>query len=95
MEVVYTEVFEMWLRALRDQRARASIASRLRRVQEGNFGDHRSVGGCVSEPRVNVGQGYRVYYTVRRATMVVVLCGGRKSSQQRDVRRAHQIVAEI
>ena len=57
MEVVYTEAFEMWLRALRDQRARASIASRLRRVQEGNLGDHGSVGGCVSEPRVNVGQG--------------------------------------
>ncbi len=61
VEVVYTEVFEAWLKALSDQRARASIAARLRRVQEGSFGDHGSVGGGVSELRVNVGQGYRVY----------------------------------
>lgn len=95
MEVVYTEVFETWLRGLRNQRARIRILSRLERIEDGNFGDHRSVGGGVSELRVNVGQGYRVYYTVRRNTVVVLLCGGDKSSQRRDVRRAQRLATEI
>ena len=95
MEILYTEVFEDWLKRLRDQRAKASILSRLRRVEEDNFGDHASVGGGVSELRVDVGQGYRVYYTVRRATVVVLLCGGSKSSQQRDIGRAQRMAVEI
>ncbi len=95
VEILYTEVFERWLKRLRDQRVKASIVVRLRRIEEGNLGDHRTVGGGVSELRVNVGQGYRVYYTVRRATVVVLLCGGDKSSQQRDIRRAQQMAAEL
>ena len=95
MELLYTEVFERWLKRLRDQRVKASIVVRLRRIEEGNLGDHRSVGGGVSELRISVGQGYRVYYTVRRATVVVLLCGGAKSSQQRDIRRAQQLAAAL
>ena len=95
MEVFHTEVFEHWLKALRDHRARASILSRLRRMEEGNFGDHRSVGGNVSELRVNAGQGYRVYYTIRRNTVAVLLCGGDKSGQRRDIQRARRMAAEI
>lgn len=95
MEILYTEVFENWLKGLRDQRAKASILSRLRRVEEDNFGDHGSVGGGVSELRVDVGQGYRVYYTVRRTAVVILLYGGSKSSQRRDVRRAQSIAAEV
>lgn len=95
MEVVYTEAFERWLKRLRDLRAKVSILSRLERIEDGNFGDHKSVGGGVSELRVNVGQGYRVYYTVRRATVVVLLCGGTKSSQRRDIERARHVAREI
>lgn len=95
MELLYTEIFERWLRRLRDQRAKASIVVRLRRIEEGNFGDHRGVGGGVGELRIDVGQGYRVYYIVRRATVIVLLCGGDKSSQQRDIRRARQMAIEL
>ncbi len=95
MEVVYTEVFEIWVRRLRDQRARASIISRIERIEDGNLGDRRSVGGGVSELRVNVGAGYRVYYTIRQRSVVILLCGGDKSSQQQDIRRAQRIATEV
>ena len=95
MEILYTEAFETWLNAVRDLRARASILSRIERVEDGNFGDHRSVGAGVSELRINVGQGYRVYYTIRRETVVVLLCGGDKSRQRQDIRRAQQVAKEV
>ena len=95
MEVVYTEIFEAWVRRLRDQRARASIITRMERIEDGNFGDYRSVGGGISELRINVGVGYRVYYTIRGNTVVILLCGGDKSSQQRDIRRARQMANEV
>ena len=62
MEIVYTEVFENWLKRLGDRRTKVSIASRIERIEDGNFGDHKSVGGGVSELRINVGKGYRTYY---------------------------------
>ncbi|MDE0256207.1 MAG: type II toxin-antitoxin system RelE/ParE family toxin [Rhodospirillaceae bacterium] len=95
MEVVYTETFGNWLRRLRDPRAKAVIVSRIERIEDGNFGDRKSVGGGVSELRIDVGKGYRVYYTIRRRTVVVLLCGGDKSNQQRDVRRAHRIAGQL
>ena len=95
MEVVYTEVFETWVRRLRNQRARAAIVTRLERIEDGNFGDHSSVGGGVSELRIHIGAGYRVYYTIRRNTVVILLCGGDKSRQQRDIRRAQRIATEV
>ena len=95
MRVVYTEVFEKWLKGLSDLRAKVAIASRIERIEDGNFGDYRSVGNGVSELRVDVGQGYRVYYVIRRSTVVVLLCGGDKSSQRRDIRRARQMAVEI
>ena len=95
MEVVYTPVFERWLRGLRDIRAKASIVSRAERIEDGNFGDHASVGGGVSELRIDVGPGYRVYYAIRRNTLVILLCGGDKSSQTRDIRRAQQMAGEL
>ena len=95
MDVVYTETFGNWLRRLRDPRAKAAIVSRIERIEDGNFGDRRSVGGGVSELRIGVGKGYRVYYTIQRRTVVVLLCGGDKSSQQRDVRRARQLAEQL
>ena len=95
MEIVYTEVFETWLKRLRDRRAKVSIASRIERIEDGNFGDHKSVGEGVSELRINVGQGYRVYYTIRNNRVVILLCGGDKSAQHRDIQRARQIASEL
>ena len=93
--VILSETFRRWLRALRDRQAQARIAVRLDRVAEGNFGDHRSVGQGVSELRINVGQGYRVYYTIRDKTVVLLLCGGDKASQQQDIHRAQQMASEL
>lgn len=94
-EVVKGDEFLCWLMRLRDKRAQARISVRLDRLEEGNFGDHRSVGGGISELRVNVGQGYRIYYTIRQQRIVILLCGGDKASQQRDIRRAQQKSREI
>ena len=93
--VIVSETFRRWLRALRDRQAQARIAVRLDRVAEGNFGDRRSVGQGVSELRINVAQGYRVYYTIRDQTVVLLLCGGDKASQQQDIRRAQQMAREL
>ena len=94
-DVVKGDRFLRWLTRLRDRRAQARILVRIDRMEEGNFGDHRSVGGGVSEFRVNVGQGYRIYYTIRQQRLVILLCGGDKASQQRDISRAQQMAREI
>ena len=77
-----------WLRGLRDMRARAQIEVRLRRVSTGNFGDCKAVGEGVSELRIDIGSGYRVYYGKHGQTLVILLCGGDKSSQQTDITHA-------
>ena len=82
------EPFTEWLRTIRDTRAQSSIRSRLISVEHGNFGDHRSVGGGVFELRIHVGAGYRVYFGEIDRTIVLLLCGGDKASQTRDIQRA-------
>ena len=94
-QIIRSDTFINWLKGLRDRNAQARIAVRIDRIEEGNFGDHRSVGGGVSELRVNVGRGYRIYYTIRDRTVVVLLCGGDKSGQRRDIRRAQRMAAEL
>lgn len=83
-----------WLQALRDIRARAQIEVRLRRVSSGNFGDCKSVGEGVSELRVDLGAGYRVYYAKHGQTLVILLCGGDKGSQQNDITQAKDYWAD-
>ena len=95
MDVLYTGAFEAWLKKLRDQRAKAAIVSRIERMEDGNFGDYRSVGAGVSELRINVGKGYRAYYTIRRNTAVILLCGGDKASQQQDIKLARQLASKL
>ena len=90
-----SDTFRRWMRELRDRQAQARIAVRIDRVQEGNFGDHRSVGQGVSELRINVAQGYRVYYTIRDKTLVLLLCGGDKASQQQDIQRAQHMARTL
>ena len=71
------------------------IAVRLDRAEDGNFGDHQSVGKGVSEMRLSFGNAYRIYYTIRGLTVVILLCGGTKSSQKRDIERAQQMAEEL
>ncbi len=92
---VKSDTFLTWLRRLRDRRALARILVRIDRIEEGDFGDHTAVGGGVSELRINVGKGYRVYYTIRGRNVLLLLCGGDKSSQERDIRRAHRMASEF
>ena len=80
--------FREWLHALRDARARAKIRVRLNRVRLGNFGDAKPVGGGVFELRIPYGPGYRVYFARTGQRIVLLLCGGDKSSQKRDIARA-------
>lgn len=94
-EVRRTEEFADWLKGLRDLMARSRIATRIARVEEGNFGDHKSVGDGVSELRFTFGPGYRVYYTQRGDVVVILLCGGDKGSQDRDIERAKAMAKEI
>ncbi|MBI5941510.1 MAG: type II toxin-antitoxin system RelE/ParE family toxin [Caulobacterales bacterium] len=95
VEILRTAVFEAWVSRLRDGRARAIIARRIDRIAESNLGDIKPVGQGVSELRINFGPGYRVYLTRRGRTIIVLLCGGDKDSQARDVARAKALSQEI
>ena len=92
-EVIRSSVFDKWLSGLRDRQAMARIGARLDRLAVGHFGDAASVGGGVTELRIDCGPGYRVYCLRRGEQRVVLLCGGDKSSQVRDITRA-QTLAE-
>ena len=90
-----TEEFVAWLDGLRDVRAQARIAARLRQVESGTLGDWKAIEGAVFELRVNYGPGYRIYFTRRGKIVIVLLSGGSKSTQKRDIRRAIQMEAMI
>jgi putative addiction module killer protein len=94
ISVRQTKVFSVWMRDLRDLRARARIQIRVDRVALGNFGDVKSVGGGVSELRVDYGPGYRIYLARRGDTMVLLLCGGDKSTQASDIAKARVLAKE-
>lgn len=95
-EVVESETFSKWLKALRDPIGRRVIVRRLARiVSTDHFGDHAGIGEGVSELRIDAGPGYRIYYTIRDARVVLLLCGGDKDSQVRDIRRAKEMAAEL
>ena len=95
VEVRQTEPFMQWLENLRDRKAAAKIAARLARLELGNFGDAEPVGEGVTELRIHFGPGYRVYVIQRGEILVVVLCGGDKSSQDRDIKRAKEMAREL
>lgn len=94
-EVRRLPVFDRWLRKLRDKEGVQRINDRLDRVAQGNVGDAKSVGGGVSELRLSFGPGYRVYYTERGTTVIVLLCGGDKSSQDGDIKRAQKLAKTL
>jgi len=90
-----TEEFVAWLDDLKDKRAQARIAARLRQVEAGNLGDWQPIEGDVSELRVDFGPGYRLFFTRRGRIIIVMLTAGDKSSQKRDIRRALKLAAEL
>lgn len=92
---IRTDAFAKWLRDLSDARGRARILARLDAAALGNFGDCVPVGEGVSEMRIHTGPGYRVYYTRRGSAVYLLLLGGDKSTQARDIRRAIQLAREI
>jgi putative addiction module killer protein len=83
-----TRVFDKWLRSLRDPKAQAKVIVRIQRLGLGNAGDVKSVGSGVSEMRIDYGPGYRIYYTKKGKTIVILLCGGDKTTQPADIKRA-------
>jgi putative addiction module killer protein len=95
VEIVETEVFQRWLSELRDGVAKARIIARLRRASMGNLGDWKSVGGGVSEIRIDHGAGYRVYFTRRGERLVIILAGGTKRTQPSDIAKAIEIASNL
>jgi len=95
IEVRQTELFADWFARLRDREARARITVRIRRLSLGNPGNVKPVGSGVSEMRVDYGPGYRVYFVRRGDTVVVLLCGGDKRNQDRDIARAIGLAQEV
>lgn len=95
IEVRQSAVFTKWLDELRDRNARVRIAVRMRRLEFGNYGDVKPVGEGVSEMRITYGPGYRVYFVLAGKMVVVLLCGGDKSSQDRDIAQAKQMAKEL
>jgi putative addiction module killer protein len=94
-EVRFTNEFISWLKNLRDTSAKARIAKRIDRIGLGNFGDTKSIGENVSELRFSFGAGYRVYYTFKGEVVVILLCGGDKGSQSRDIEKAKKLAKEL
>jgi putative addiction module killer protein len=94
-EVRQTEEFSGWLHRLRDTNAVTRIVGRIRRMEMGNPGDTKSVGAGILEMRIDYGPGYRVYYVHRGAQIVILLCGGDKRTQQRDIKRAERLAETL
>ena len=95
MGVIYTtELFDAWIDSLRDARGKAAIRVRMRRAEDGNFGDCEPVGEGVSEMRIHYGPGYRVYFKRSGIEVVILLAGGDKSTQAKDIKKALKLARE-
>lgn len=94
VEILTTQVFDRWLRKLKDRQARLRIVERIDRLAHGNPGDTKTVGQGVWELRLTYGPGYRVSYLQDGDKLVLLLCGGDKSTQQTDINRAHELADE-
>nr|WP_203594520.1 type II toxin-antitoxin system RelE/ParE family toxin [Wenzhouxiangella limi] len=94
-QIRQTDVFDKWLNRLRDRRAKARIIARLDSARLGNLGDCKSVGPAIREMRIHFGPGYRVYFSRRKNVVLLLLCGGSKTTQRRDIERAKKLLDEI
>lgn len=93
--ILTTETFDAWLGSLRDKMAEKRIQARIRRAELGNFGDCEPVGEGVSEMRIHYGPGYRVYFTQRGMEIVILLAGGDKSTQPKDIKTALELARQL
>ena len=87
-----TIIYEKWFSKIKDITARVKIDRRIERLRMGNFGDVKSVGEGVSELRIDYGQGYRIYFTKQGEVIVLLLCGGDKSTQEKDIKKAKEML---
>ncbi len=94
-EVASTYSFDKWLKELKDRTTRNKVLARIVRIQNGNFGDFKSLGDNLFELRIFFGGGLRIYYTIRNHQVVILLHGGSKSSQSRDIEKARQMIQEL
>jgi len=95
VEIRETDTFKKWFSELKDKKAKARIDVRIKRVSLGNFGDVEPVGNGVSELRIDYGAGYRVYFVKRGNIIVILLCGGDKSTQSKDIQRAYELAQRL
>jgi putative addiction module killer protein len=95
IEIRETEVYALWFTSLRDRRAKARIDTRIRRLSLGNPGDVKPVGTGVSELRIDYGPGYRIYFIQRESTVIVLLAGGDKRTQQQDIAQAIELAQDL
>lgn len=95
IEVRQTACFKAWFDGLRDARARVRVQIRIDRLSLGNFGDVKPVGAGISEMRIDYGPGYRVYFVRRGSTLVILLAGGDKNDQQKDIKTAISLAADL
>ena len=95
IEIRQTAIFADWMAGLRDVRAKAKIAARIDRLALGNAGDVQPVEEAVSELRIHYGSGYRVYFTRHGPTLILLLCGGDKSTQTKDIKTAKTLAAKL
>ncbi|WP_233117408.1 type II toxin-antitoxin system RelE/ParE family toxin [Aggregatibacter actinomycetemcomitans] len=95
IQIKTTFLFDEWLKKLKNLRAKAKINARIKRLQFGNFGDLKSVNDGIFEMRIDKGQGYRVYLKNQNGILVILLCGGDKSTQEKDINKAKQLAQEM
>lgn len=95
LEVYKTDEFSRWLKKLKDRTSRARVQARIDRMELGHFGDVKSIGEGVSELRIFFGPGYRIYFTQTSSVVVVLLTGGDKGSQSRDIQKALELAREL
>jgi putative addiction module killer protein len=95
IEIRQTETYARWFKSLRDRQAKARIDIRIRRLSLGNAGDVKSVGGGVSELRINYGPGYRIYFTQQGEQLIILLAGGDKQTQSNDITIARDLAKEL
>lgn len=94
-KILKTEMFDFWLSNLRDINGKGRILTRLKRVELGNLGDYKALGSGLYEMRIDSGPGYRLYFMKEKNTIIVLLSGGSKSTQEKDIKKAYKIMKEI
>lgn len=94
-EIFQTEKYLKWFKKLRDNAAKYAITLRIGRLKNGSFGDSKSVGDKVFELRIDIGKGYRVYFTNRENKIILLLIGGNKATQEKDIKKAKELASEV